>query len=189
MGIQIVRKGAPEFVNDDELDLEIDALPIITQRKLLQYISKVRARSSTTLVVQPADCRSTDNLSLDNKTVNKLKKRKGNKKSSRQSTCIRQTANAANRNVISHPIVDLPQKEKMEPLGFEDKQAIVDAIQKLPSERWSGVIQIIRAGVPDLVHHHEIDLEIDMLPTKTQPKLLQHVLKRRPKKKNKHNRA
>jgi hypothetical protein len=43
--IQIIREAAPVGADEDEIDLEIDQLSYVTQRKLLRHVSKVRPRS------------------------------------------------------------------------------------------------------------------------------------------------
>jgi hypothetical protein len=40
--IQIIREAAPVGADEDEIDLEIDQLDAVTQRKLLKHVSKVR---------------------------------------------------------------------------------------------------------------------------------------------------
>jgi hypothetical protein len=40
--IQIIREAAPVGADEDEIDLEIDQLSAVTQRKLLRHVSKVR---------------------------------------------------------------------------------------------------------------------------------------------------
>jgi hypothetical protein len=43
--IQIIREAAPVGADEDEIDLEIDQLSYVTQRKLLRHVSKVRPQS------------------------------------------------------------------------------------------------------------------------------------------------
>jgi hypothetical protein len=43
--IQIIREAAPVGADEDEIDLEIDQLSFVTQRKLLRHVSKVRPQS------------------------------------------------------------------------------------------------------------------------------------------------
>jgi hypothetical protein len=49
--IQIIREAAPVGADEDEIDLEIDQLSYVTQRKLLRHVSKVRPQQSIQLLL------------------------------------------------------------------------------------------------------------------------------------------
>lgn len=49
--IQIIREAAPVGADEDEIDLEIDQLSYVTQRKLLRHVSKVRPQQSNQLLL------------------------------------------------------------------------------------------------------------------------------------------
>jgi Bromodomain extra-terminal - transcription regulation/Bromodomain len=63
------------------------------------------------------------------------------------------------------------------PLTLDEQELLTETINDLPPEHLGGVIQIIREAAPVGADEDEIDLEIDQLDTKTQRKLLRHVLK------------
>jgi hypothetical protein len=63
------------------------------------------------------------------------------------------------------------------PLTLEEQELLTETINDLPPEHQGGVVQIIREAAPVGADDDEIDLEIDQLDTKTQRKLLRHVMK------------
>jgi hypothetical protein len=63
------------------------------------------------------------------------------------------------------------------PLSLDEQELLTETINELPPDQLGGVIQIIREAAPVGADEDEIDLEIDQLDTKTQRKLLRHVLK------------
>jgi hypothetical protein len=63
------------------------------------------------------------------------------------------------------------------PLTLEEQELLTETINELPPEHLGGVIQIIREAAPVGADEEEIDLEIDQLDTRTQRKLLRHVMK------------
>jgi hypothetical protein len=62
-------------------------------------------------------------------------------------------------------------------LTIEEQELLTETINDLPPEHLGGIIQIIREAAPVGADEDEIDLEIDQLDTKTQRKLLKHVMK------------
>lgn len=69
-----------------------------------------------------------------------------------------------------------PMVEDLQPLSFEEQEALSDSINLLPERLLPGAMQIIREA--DFVNDDddEIDLDIDQLDTKTQRKLQQFVM-------------
>jgi hypothetical protein len=63
------------------------------------------------------------------------------------------------------------------PLTLKEQELLTDTINELPPDHLPGVIQIIREAAQLTGDEDEIDLEIDLLDTATQRKLLRHVSK------------
>jgi hypothetical protein len=72
--------------------------------------------------------------------------------------------------------VQAPTEVDLQPLSFEEQEALSEAINLLPERLLPGAMQIIRES--DLVNDDddEIDLDIDQLDTKTQRKLQAFVM-------------
>jgi len=78
--------------------------------------------------------------------------------------------------------VPAPRKAKEEiPLTLEEQQELTEAINTMSQEKLEGVIEIIRESADLNEDEEEIDLEIDQLKISTQRKLMNFVLKSKPK--------
>lgn len=73
--------------------------------------------------------------------------------------------------------IQAPVEEELQPLSFEEQEALSDSINLLPEHLLPGAMQIIREA--DMVNDDddEVDLDIDQLDTRTQRKLLSFVMK------------
>ena len=64
-----------------------------------------------------------------------------------------------------------PMEEDLQPLSFDEQEALAEAINLLPERFLPGAMQIIRESEIVNDDDNEIDLDIDQLDTKTQRKL------------------
>jgi len=79
-----------------------------------------------------------------------------------------------------------PMEEDLQPLSFEEQEALSESINLLPERLLPGAMQIIRESEIVDDDDDEIDLDIDQLDTKTQRKLQKFVMQNvKPKKKKK----
>lgn len=67
-------------------------------------------------------------------------------------------------------------KEDLQPLSFDEQEALSESINLLPERLLPGAMQIIRESVIVNDDDDEIDLDIDQLDTKTQRKLQKFVM-------------
>ena len=74
---------------------------------------------------------------------------------------------------VEKPVVE----DDSRPLTLKEQELLTDTINELPPDHLPGVIQIIREAAQLPGDEDEIDLEIDLLDTATQRKLLRHVAK------------
>lgn len=69
-----------------------------------------------------------------------------------------------------------PMEEDLQPLSFDEQEALSEAINLLPERLLPGAMQIIRESEIVNDDDDEIDLDIDQLDTKTQRKLQKFVM-------------
>jgi len=81
------------------------------------------------------------------------------------------------RKAEAAPVAPQPVVDDAMPLTLQEQETLTETINELPPEHLGAVIQIIREAAPVGADEEEIDLEIDQLDTKTQRKLLRHVMK------------
>lgn len=84
---------------------------------------------------------------------------------------------APKRKIENVAVAESAPVDDSMPLTLEEQELLTETINDLPPEHLGGVIQIIREAAPVGADEDEIDLEIDQLDTKTQRKLLRHVMK------------
>ena len=69
-----------------------------------------------------------------------------------------------------------PEEEDLQPLSFDEQEALSESINLLPERLLPGAMQIIRESEIVNDDDDEIDLDIDQLDTKTQRKLQKFVM-------------
>lgn len=154
------------------------------QSNVLQHLSTQVAQIQGLIVTLiPAAGKRDTSLLQDATSVSKESSSQ-KKTSKKKKPKVEKTKAAVVESAVSAP-APAPRKSISEvPLTLEEQQELTDFINTIAmaeDERLEEVIEIIRESAAVNGDEEEIDLEIDLLPTSTQRKLLNFVNKNKPK--------